>query len=147
MSDEYMQDQGLRGKSRCEFERTLRGEYCAEESVVRLDGLNLCNRHAERLRLEDRATYWRAILAHVELWSGEARRRGRGDVVRLLEVERASVSAALRSSSEELEELQDGRCKEKEASSGDGRAPPLWPPLLLGLLFLSISLSIGAVSG
>jgi hypothetical protein len=94
------------GQDWCEFERTLKGEYCTENGEVRLDGLMLCNRHAGLLRLEERMAYWKAMLAHVELWSGEARRRGRADVVRLLEIERARASAALGRTSEDLEELE-----------------------------------------
>jgi hypothetical protein len=140
MSDGYIQSRGLRVEARCEFERTLRGEYCGEKGAVGLDGLRLCQRHADRLRLEDLMTYWRAMLAHVELWSGEARSRGRGEVVRLIEIERVRASAALGRASEELEELEASR--HWEDGSGDGRAPPLWPPLLLLSLLLS-----GAVSG
>jgi hypothetical protein len=47
---------------------------------VKLGGLWLCERHAERLRLEERAHCWRAILAHIKMWSGEARNRERDDV-------------------------------------------------------------------
>ena len=139
MSDEYIQYRGLRGRSRCEFECTLKGYYCGDVSAVRLDGLRLCRRHAARLRLEERVTYWRAMLAHVELWSGKARSRGRGEMVRLLEIERARVSTALGRASGELEELEDGR--HGEDGSGDGRAPPLWPPLLLLSLLLSSAIS------
>jgi hypothetical protein len=83
------------GHLRCEFEGALKGEYCTEEGEIRLDGLRLCNRHADQIRLEERVAYWRAILAHIELWSGEARSRSRWDIVRLLEIERARLSAAL----------------------------------------------------
>jgi hypothetical protein len=125
MANRYIQHRGPREVHRCEFERTLKGEYCPEDGEVRPDGLTLCNRHAERLRLEERVTYWRAILAHVELWSGEARRRSRGDVVRLLEIERARVLAEL----ERATEVEYGR--REEDGSGDGRPPPLRLPLFL----------------
>jgi hypothetical protein len=105
---------------RCEFECTLKGEYCAEKGDVGLDGLLLCERHAHQLRLEERATYWRAMLAHVELWSGEARSRGRDDVVRLLQIERARSAAALGRALEDLEESRDW---DGEDGSGDGRRP------------------------
>jgi hypothetical protein len=121
----YIEDRGSTRESRCQFERTLGGEYCPEDGEVRLDGLTLCDRHADRLRLEERLTHWRAVLAHVELWSGEARRRGRADVVRLLEIERARVLAEL----ERATQVEDGR--NGEDASGDGRAPPLWLPLFL----------------
>jgi hypothetical protein len=136
MADGYIQNRGFQGESRCEFERTLRGKYCTEKAELKLDGLRLCERHAERLRLEEQIAYWQAILAHVELWSGEARRRGRGDLVRLLEIERAKASAALERVLEGLEENRNGDGKD---GSGNGRAPPLVPPLSLLLLSICVS--------
>ena len=122
MSYRYIQDEGPSRESRCEFERTLKGEYCPEDGGVGLDGLTLCERHADRLRLEERLTYWRAILAHVELWSGEACRLGRcGAPAR----GRARVLAEL----ERAKEVVDGH--HEEHGSDDGRAPPLWKPLFL----------------
>jgi hypothetical protein len=120
------------GQYWCEFERTLKGEYCTENGEVRLDGLMLCNRHAGILRLEERMVYWRAMLAHAELWSGEAHRRGRGEMVRLLEIERARASAALGRASEEIEELvesRDGDEQDGEDGSGDGRGDGMGSPL------------------
>jgi hypothetical protein len=35
----------ISGEPRCTFERTLKGEYCAENGDVWLDGLHLCERH------------------------------------------------------------------------------------------------------
>jgi len=131
MADGYIQHRGTRSEARCEFDRTLKGEYCPENGEVKLDGSMLCNRHADRLRLEERVTYWRAMLAHVELWSGEARSAGRKDLVRLLEIEGARASAELGRASEEMEGLEDGR--HIEARSGDGEASPL-RPFLLSLL-------------
>jgi hypothetical protein len=150
MSDGYIQQRLRRGELGCEFERTLRGEYCGEKSEVRLDGLRLCECHADYLRLDERVGYWRAILAHIQLWSGEARSRGRGDVVRLIEIERARASAALERASEELQGSRDGEdgevSRNGEDGSGDGRAPPpWWPPLFL--LSILPSLTLIAVTG
>jgi hypothetical protein len=147
MSDGYIQHRLYGGEPGCEFERTLRGEYCGEKSEVRLDGLRLCERHSDQLRLGERIGYWRAILAHIQLWSGEARSRSRGDVVRLLEIERARASAALERASEELQRSRDGEDGEVsgngEDGSGDGRAPPpWWPPLLL----LSVLPSLASIA-
>jgi hypothetical protein len=99
---------GFRGERRCEFERTLGGEYCTENGEVKLDGLRLCERHAERLRLEEQATCLRAVLAHIRLWSGEARNRERDDVLRLLEIEQLRASAALARVLEDLDERRFG---------------------------------------
>jgi hypothetical protein len=133
MFDEHLQHRRFQAEHCCEFERTLNGEYCGEKSEMRLDGLRLCERHADRLRLVERIAYWRAILAHIRLWSGEARARNRDDVVRLLEIERAKSAAALEGVYEELHNSWD-----REDDSGDGRAPPELTPLSL-LLSLSIT--------
>jgi hypothetical protein len=74
--------------------------------------LRLCERHAERLRLEEQATCWRAILAHIELWSGEARNRERDDILRLLQIEHLRAPAALERVLEDLEESRDGDGKD-----------------------------------
>jgi len=99
----------------CEFEATLKGEYCQERAEARLDGLLLCNRHAREVCLEERVAYYRAILAHIELWSGYARTRGREDIVGLLGIEQTRASAAL---GHVLEALKRD---EGEGGSGDGR--------------------------
>ena len=125
MSDQNIQHRRFQEEHQCEFEQTLKGEYCPENREVRLDGLRLCNRHADRLRLEERAAYCRAMLAHTELWSREARSRGRDDVVHLLEIERLRTSAALERAYEALQKSQDG--EEEEDGSGNGRAPPYGP--------------------
>ncbi len=108
MADGYIQYRGFQGESHCEFERTLRGEYCTENAEVKLDGLRLCECHAERLRLEERTTCYRAILAHIKLWSGEARNQERDDLLRLLEIEQLRVSAALEHVLEDLEKSRFG---------------------------------------
>jgi len=108
----------------CDFERTLKGEYCPEVGEVRLDGMVACRRHAGLLRQEERAAYWRALLAHVELWSGVARSRGKEDAVLLLEIERVRASAALGRILEDLDESRNG---DSEDSSGDGRGRPYDP--------------------
>ena len=117
VADGHIQGGPLGVESRCEFERALEGEHCGEAGEVGLDGLWLCGRHADRLRLRERVAYWRAILAHVDLWSGEARRRGRGDVVGLLGVERARASAALERASEALQRNREGRIPDGPAGT------------------------------
>ena len=121
MADGYIQHGSSRSEFRCEFERTLKGEHCPENGEVRLDGSMLCNRHADRLRVEERVTYWRAMLAHVVLWSGEARSTGRKDLVRLLEIEGARASAKLGRASEEMEGLRP--YDPSSSASSDWAAP------------------------
>ena len=146
MFDGSIHSQGGEGQYWCEFERTLKGEYCGERGQAKLDGLLLCNRHARQLRLEERVAYCRAILAHIELWSRSALTRGREDLVGLLEIERTKASAALGRVLGELErgegdagsaDGRDGNGKGGDGRGGDRRVIPLWPPLLL--LFLSIA--------
>jgi hypothetical protein len=143
MFEGSVHSQGGEGQYWCEFERTLKGEYCGKRGRLRLDGLLLCETHARELRLEEQVAYCRAILAHIELWSREARTRGREDIVDLLGIERTKASAALgRILLEDLErgDGRDGNGKGadgKDGKGGDGRVIPLWPPLLL--LFLSLA--------
>jgi hypothetical protein len=142
MFDERIHYQGGEGQYRCEFERTLKGDYCGQRGQARLDGLLLCNRHARQLRLEERVAYCRAILAHIELWSRYARTRGREDIVGLLGIEQTKASAALGRALEELERGEghagsgngrDGNGKGGDGRGRDGRVIPLWPLLLLPL--------------
>ena len=149
MFDGSIHSRGGEGEYWCEFESTLKGEYCGRRGQLRLDGLLLCESHARQLRLEERVAYCRAMLAHIELWSREARTRGREDIVDLLGIERTKASAALgRILLEDLVRGEgdgasgdgsDGHGKGadgKDGKGGDGRVIPLWPPLLT-LLFLS----------
>ena len=140
MFDGHIHSQGGEGEYCCEFERTLKGEYCGQRGQLRLDGLLLCETHARQLRLEERVVYWRAILAHIELWSREACTRGREDIVDLLGIERAKASAALGRVLGALErgegdggsgDRSDGNGKGGDGRGGDGKVIPLWPPLLL----------------
>jgi hypothetical protein len=149
MFDGRIHYQGGERQYWCEFERTRKGEYCGQRAHVSLDGLLLCEAHARQLRLEERVAYWRAMLAHIELWSREARTRGREDIVGLLGIERRKVSAALGRVLGDLERAPvtlasgngrngDGKGADGKGDGkggGDGRVIPLWPPLpLLPLL-------------
>jgi hypothetical protein len=90
------------------------------------------------------------MLAHIELWSREARTRGREDIVGLLGIERSRASAALERILllEELERAavtlalgngRDGNGKGADGRGRDGRVIPLWPPLLPLLFFINIT--------
>jgi hypothetical protein len=152
MSGARISTQHPKWQPRCEFEATLKGEYCGQIGHVRLDGLLVCERHARQLRLEEQVAYCRALLAHIELWSREARTRGREDIASLLGIERGRASAALgRVLLEDLERGEgdagwgagrDGNGKGGDGRGGDGKVIPLWPPLLLlmGITILGYSL-------
>jgi hypothetical protein len=90
---------------RCEVSDTLKGGYCRESGTQRTkDGL-LCEPHSRQFGLEERIACWEAILLHIELWSKSARKRGREDIVRLLQLERAEAAASRRRAYEDLEQL------------------------------------------
>ena len=75
---------------------------CVREGMVEVDGLMLCERHALEAKLEGQIECWRAIVAHIDLWSREATRREWPEIRELLEVERLKVEAATERASREL---------------------------------------------
>ena len=94
----------------CEASKTLKGgssSSCENPGTQRtIDGL-LCEQHARQLGLEERIACWEAILLHTELWSKTARRRGREDIVRLLQLERVEAAAALARVYEDLKRAEN----------------------------------------
>jgi hypothetical protein len=99
---------------RCEVSHTLLGGYCENPGTQRtIDGL-LCEQHARQLGLEERIACWEAILLHIELWSKIARRRGREDIVRLLQLERAEAAAALERAYKDLKQAESEGYERKE---------------------------------
>jgi hypothetical protein len=92
---------------RCEVSDTLTGGCCENPGTQRtIDGL-LCEPHARQFGLEERIACWEAILLHIELWSKAARRRGREDIVRLFQIERAEAAGALARVHEDLEQAEN----------------------------------------
>jgi hypothetical protein len=75
----------------------------AEEEV---DGLLLCERHALEAKLEGQIECWGGMLFHIDLWSREARRREREDVVGLLEVQRMEAMSARQLARTDLDRLR-----------------------------------------
>jgi len=91
---------------RCEVSDALKGGYCENPGTQRtIDGL-LCKAHARQFGLEERIVCWQAILLHIELWTKAAHRRGREDVVRLLNLEQVEVVAALERVYEDLRQAE-----------------------------------------
>src|SRR5918998_2446019 len=107
MAQRTTSDPHAKEQLRCEVSKTLKGEYCENPGTERtMDGL-LCEPHARQFGLEERIACWEAILLHIELWSKAARGRGREDIVRLLQLERAEAAAALARVHEDLEKTDN----------------------------------------
>ena len=103
MSDKKTEAHILQQRYRCEFEHLFGSTSCEREAKVELDGLLLCEKHALQAKLEGQIECWRAILAHIDLWSREATCRDRPEIAELLKVERLKVEAAIERASRELE--------------------------------------------
>lgn len=94
-------------RSRCETRQLFDGESCVENAKERVDGLILCERHALEAKLEGQIACWGGMLFHIDLWSGEARRQKRQDVVGPLEDQRARAVSAIERANEDLDLLRD----------------------------------------
>jgi len=96
-------------QAHCEASNTLKRGYCKNPATQRsMDGLLLvCEQHARQFDLEEQVACWEAILLHIELWSKTARKRGREDIVRLLDLERAEAVAALACRHEDLKQVEN----------------------------------------
>jgi hypothetical protein len=81
-------------RSLCQIEHLFDGASCVEAAEEKVDGLLLCERHALEAKLEGQISCWGEMLFHIDLWSREAARREREDVVELLEVERGQATSA-----------------------------------------------------
>jgi hypothetical protein len=78
----------------CEVYHLFGGTPCAKAAKENVDGLVFCERHALEAKLEGQISCWEEMLFHIDLWSREAARRDREDVVELLEVERVEATSA-----------------------------------------------------
>ncbi len=107
-----------REQSHCEVSNTLNGGYCENLGTQRTMNVLLCEKHARQLKLEERVACWEANVLHIELWSKAARRRGREDVVRLLQLERAEAAAALERAYDDLEQAENEGHQRKRETYG-----------------------------
>jgi hypothetical protein len=80
--------------SPCEINHLFGGAPCPKAGKEKVDSLLLCERHALEVKLEGQIACWGGLLFHVELWSREASRREREEIVGLLEVQRAQATSA-----------------------------------------------------
>src|SRR3954454_902924 len=93
-------------RSPCEIKHLFCGVSCVEAAKEKVDGLLLCERHALEVKLEGQISCWGGMLFHIDLWSREAARREREDVVELLEVQRVEATSARHRAYEDLDMLR-----------------------------------------
>ena len=98
-------EKGSQG-SQCEINHLFDGASCVEAAKEKVDGLLLCERHALEAKLEGQISCWGEMLFHIDLWSREAVRREREDVVELLEVQRDQATSARHRAYEDLDVLR-----------------------------------------
>ena len=132
-------------RSRCQIAHVLGkppSSSCAEPPKEMVDGLVLCEGHALEAKLEGQISCWGEMLFHIDLWSREAARQDRQDVVGLLDVERAEATSARQRAYEDLDVLRRSGTPWGVVSSGGrglsrrGSLPPPARgarPLSLGL--------------
>jgi hypothetical protein len=93
-------------RSPCEINHLFDGASCVEAAEEKVDGLLLCEKHALEVKLEGQIECWGEMLFHIDLWSREAARRDREDVVELLEVQRVEATSARHRAYEDLDVLR-----------------------------------------
>ena len=93
-------------RSPCEIDHLFDGVSCVEAAEEMVDGLLLCERHALEVKLEGQISCWNEMLFHIDLWSREAARREREDIVELLEVQRLEATSARQRAYEDLDVLR-----------------------------------------
>ena len=106
MRDDKPQRHNSEERSPCQINHMFGGASCVEGAKEEVDGLLLCERHALEAKLEGQISCWGEMLFHIDLWSREAARRDREDVVELLEVQRLEATSARRRAYEELDVLR-----------------------------------------
>ena len=105
----------------CEVYHMFGGTTCAKAAKENVDGLVFCERHALEAKLEGQIYCWEEMLFHIDLWSREARRRQRPDVVGLLDDQRAEATSARRRAFEDLAVLRRGETPWALGASALGR--------------------------
>src|SRR5215212_1935763 len=123
-------------RSPCEINHLFGGSPCPKAAKENVDGLVLCERHALEAKLEGQIECWGGMLFHIDLWSREASRREREDVVGLLEVQRAEAISARQLARTDLDRLRRRDTSLGPLGSAEGvlrrgplkKDPPLLPP-------------------
>ena len=96
-------------RSPCEINHLFGGAPCPKAAKENVDGLDLCERHVLEVKLEGQISCWGEMLFHIDLWSREAARREREDVVELLEVQRLEATSARQRAYEDLDVLRSSQ--------------------------------------
>jgi hypothetical protein len=112
----------------CQINHLFGGASCVEAAEEKVDGLVLCERHALEVKLEGQIECWAEMLFHIELWSREASRREREDVVELLEDQRVEATSARQRAYEDLDVLRSERPWERRTEPPTRRGSLLLLP-------------------
>src|SRR5829696_1539539 len=127
MGENKVQRHTSENRSLCQINHLFGGVSCVEAAEEKVDGLLLCERHALEAKLEGQIECWGEMLFHIEMWSREARRREREDVVELLEVQREQATSARHRAYEDLDVLR----RSEETPQQRKEEPPTRGSLLL----------------
>ena len=87
---------------RCEFDHTLKGQFCEKRGELRLDDLLLCERHACQLEAQERVDLLRGIISCLELCLSNLALRRDTNLVGHLRAERAGAARDLELACQEL---------------------------------------------
>src|SRR5215204_6172697 len=116
MRENKSQGHSSERRSPCEINHLFGGASCVEAAKEKVDGLLLCERHALEVKLEGQISCWGEMLFHIDLWSREASRRQREDVVGLLEDQRIEATSARQKAYADLDVLRSERPWEQRES-------------------------------
>src|SRR5215217_2382571 len=106
----------------CEIDHLFGGASCVEAAKEQVDSLLLCERHALEAKLEGQISCWEGMLFHIDLWSREASRREREDVVGLLEDQRIEATSARQRAYADLDVLR--KSEETPQQHREHQQPP-----------------------
>jgi hypothetical protein len=106
MREHKPQGHSSENRSLCQINHLFGGASCVEAAEEKVDGLLLCERHTLEAKLEGQISCWGEMLFHIDLWSREARRRERPDVVELLQDQREQATSAIEQAYEDLDVLR-----------------------------------------
>ena len=136
MRENKAQGHNSEERSPCEINHLFGGAPCSKAGKENVDGLELCERHVLEAKLEGQIECWGGMLFHIDLWSREASRQDREDVVGLLEVQRDQAISARQLARTDLDRLRSrdtslgtlGRAEVVLRRGPLKRAPPPLPP-------------------